>query len=191
MYEIIYTDPPWSYNSRKAGAERKDKTKFGGGAEKHYPLMEDDELLALKPLVESWAASDCALFMWATCPRLDFGIRLIEHWGFRYCTVAFAWVKTTRDGGLISNPGFYTASNIELVLLGVRGSMRPDQPMIQQVVMAPRGEHSRKPDEVRYRIEQMYPDARRMEMFCRPVENLFAIHQGWDVWGNEAEALYA
>jgi N6-adenosine-specific RNA methylase IME4 len=180
-YDVIYADPPWSYNSRKAGAERKDKTKFGGGAEKHYPLMTDTEILAMRPMVDNWTATNCALFLWATCPRIDSAIDVLKGWGFRYCTVAFVWVKRTAANGLIYNPGYYTASNAEVVLLGCRGSMRPDKPMIQQVVEAPRRAHSQKPDEVRRRIEAMYPGALRLELFARTVS------PGWDAWGNEID----
>lgn len=180
-YDIIYADPPWFYNSRKAGNERNYlPTKFGGGAEKHYPLMKDTELLAMRPFVNEWANRNCALFMWATCPRLDSAIDLIKGWGFRYCTVAFVWEKVNRgNGDTTKNPGYYTASNAELVLLGCRGSMRPQQPMIRQIVKGPREGHSKKPDEVRRRIEQMYPDARRVELFARQR------YEGWDSWGLE------
>src|SRR5258705_7343164 len=104
-YDTILSDPPWHYNSRKAGAERLDKTKFGGGAEKHYPLMRDDEIAALRPLLDAWAAPSCALFLWTTCPRLDSGIDILKAWGFRYATVAFVWIKRAKAGTLIYNPG--------------------------------------------------------------------------------------
>lgn len=182
-YDVIYSDPPWFYNSRKAGNERNYlPTKFGGGAEKHYPLMRDAEILALRPMLDGWANPNCALFLWATCPRLDSAIEILKGWGFRFTTVAFVWVKRAKTNSLIFNPGYYTASNIEVVLLGVRGTMRPDRPMIQQVVEGPRREHSRKPDEVRRRIEAMYPNAQRLEMFAR--EHV----DGWDTHGNELES---
>lgn len=157
-------------------------TRFGGGAEKHYALMRDSEILALRPLLDDWAAENCALFLWATCPRLDSAIEIVKGWGFRFCTVAFVWEKVNRtDAQPIFNPGYYTASNAELVLLGCRGSMRPDRPMMQQIIRAPRAKHSQKPNGVRLRIEEMYPNAQRLEMFAR--ERAL----GWDVWGNEVE----
>lgn len=225
-YQVLLCDPPWLYNSRKAGNERTyRKTKFGGGAEKHYPLMKDAEILALAPMVDSLADENCALFLWATCPRLPLAIEVMKAWGFRYATVAYVWIKrcpckhtgattigiSTFGGAalrwcprcgaiknshsvwtlpevnlpnLIYNPGYYTASNAEIVLLGVRGSMRPKQPMIQQVVEAPRGKHSAKPEEVRRRIELMYPDARKIELFARPPHPT-----GWDVWGLDAKPM--
>lgn len=190
-YDVILSDPPWFYNSRGAGYELMKsrrtykhgpgRTKFGGGAEKHYALMKDEKLLALKPMIDNWAARNCALFMWATCPRLDSAITLIKGWGFRYCTVAFVWEKVNKtNGDTTKNPGYYTASNAELVLLGCRGSMRPQQAMIRQIVKGPRQAHSKKPDEVGQRIVAMYPNARRLEMFARERVD------GWDAWGDEA-----
>jgi N6-adenosine-specific RNA methylase IME4 len=53
---------------------------------------------------------------------------------------------------------------------------------VHQVVMAPVGEHSAKPDEVRRRIERLL-NGPYLELFARkPVE-------GWTVWGNEVAPL--
>lgn len=50
-----------------------------------------------------------------------------------------------------------------------------------KAVCAP-GEHSAKPEEVRTRIEQMFPTQRKLELFARKPS------PGWDVWGNEVES---
>lgn len=42
-----------------------------------------------------------------------------------------------------------------------------------------RREHSRKPDDVRYRIEALYPNCSRIELFARHAK------PDWDVWGNQ------
>ncbi len=180
-YGVIYIDPPYWYNSRKNDGS----TKFGGGAEGHYPLMRDKDVLALAPMIDELADENCALFLWATCPRLDFSIDLIRAFNFRYCTVAFSWQKTVQDGSkFIYGPGYYTGSNLEIVLLGVRGSMPPEVKMTQQDVVTPRGRHSAKPETVRQRIEAMYPTANKIELFARPPHPI-----GWDVWGLEANVV--
>jgi N6-adenosine-specific RNA methylase IME4 len=184
-YQIIYADPPWWYASRKAGNERKYlPTKFGGGAEKHYPLMRDCELIAMSAQIQKISDKNCALFLWATCPRLDSAIDILKAWGFRYCTVVFEWRKYSKSLPIrpVKNPGYYTASNVELVILGVRGTMRPTVAMIPQSVDAPRLEHSQKPEEVRRRIERMYPNKKKIELFARKKAD------GWDAWGNEVES---
>ena len=70
LYDIAYVDPPWYYY----GSAIKD-----AAAGKHYPLMSLDELAAidLRKILNRRAAA----FVWATCPRLDFAIKLIEAWG--------------------------------------------------------------------------------------------------------------
>ena len=46
--------------------------------------------------------------------------------------------------------------------------------------MSPLREHSRKPDETYGRIERLFGDIPRIELFARNRR------EGWDVWGNEA-----
>jgi len=44
-----------------------------------------------------------------------------------------------------------------------------------------REQHSKKPDEARERIEQMFPDQSKAELFARHQ------HPGWAAWGHEVE----
>lgn len=184
-YNVIYIDPPWWYNSRKTGGERNDKTKFGGGAEKHYPLMKDKELLAMRDFINSIADENCIMFMWTVPPRFDFAIELLKHWGFSYKTKGFCWEKINKDGSPRINPGFYTSSNTEDCVIAIKqktaGFFKPKIPMLCQVIREPIREHSRKPDIVRKNIELMYPDYSRIEVFARQE------FPGWQAWGNQVE----
>jgi len=175
-FEIIYADPPWWYADRIDGANRK----FGYGASGHYPLMKDEEILALP--VADIAADNAALFLWATCPRLDLAIEVVKAWGFDYKTVGFAWMKYHENGNLFGGPGNYTMSNVELCLLGIRGSMKQIDKGVLQAILEPRREHSRKPDCTRERINRLFGDRSRIELFARGNTD------GWEVWGNEAQA---
>src|SRR6476661_7756459 len=77
--------------------------------------------------------------------------------------------------------GYYSKSNAELCLLATRGKvLKPATNHVSSVVMTPIGEHSRKPDTVRERIELLYPNTRRLEMFARPINSLFSPLVGWD-----------
>lgn len=182
-FNLIYCDPPWWYNSRKAWWERKDKTKFWWWAMKHYPLMKDKELLDMKDFISEISEDNCIIFIWVTMPRLDFWIELMKHWGFKYKTVAFNWIKTNKDWSYRINPWYYTASNSEMVIIWIKGKnwglFKPAKTMINQIIAEPIKEHSRKPLEVKHRIEQMYPELNKIELFAREST------EWWNHWWNQ------
>ena len=99
------------------------------------------------------------------------------------------WVKTSNAGKIISGQGVRPTTvkpTTELVLCGTTQKTGRPLPLLTeamgQVVLAPRPQnvHSRKPPEVRERIDWLYDKGlRRIELFARErVEN-------WDAWGNE------
>ena len=172
MYQVILCDPPWDYKGQKqhAGKGKPDT----GGAEKHYHTLTLQELKGLK-VHEIADPEGCLLFLWATSPHLDQAIELLKAWGFKWATVGFVWDK------MRVNPGFYTMSQCELCLIGKRGKIpRPRGARnIRQLVQSMRQKHSKKPEEVRKRIEQMFPTQKKVELFAS------ARVQGWDAGGDE------
>jgi ParB-like chromosome segregation protein Spo0J len=180
--KVIYADPPWAYES----------TKCEGAAERVFNTMTVDELKAMAPLVQALAAKDCALLLWGTWPQLLYALEVIAAWGFNYMTAAFVWVKTNPSTDEVESVekldpedvytglGFRSRSNVEFVLLGERGKPLPLVNDIKQVVIAPRGRHSAKPEEVRRRIGQLFAGP-YLELFARPRE----AEEGWTLWGNE------
>jgi N6-adenosine-specific RNA methylase IME4 len=174
-YKTILCDPPWRYNNRA-----NHKTRFRGGSCGHYNLMSMEEIKTL-PISEI-SDTNCALFLWVTFPYLEDQIKLFRHWGFRYKTVGFTWIKTNpRNGKPFFGVGYYAKSNAEVCLLGIKGKMKPISNKISSVIISPRREHSRKPDEARERIVQLFGDLPRIELFARQKTD------GWDTWGNEVE----
>lgn len=168
-YQILYIDPPWSYN---------DKMKGHQGAETHYKTQSKQWISNLP--IEKICGKDCCLFLWVTSPLLDEGIRVLEDWGFKYKTVVFCWSKYTKNGKLVSNLGRWTMGNVELCILGIKGkpnSWRQDK-SIKQLVQAERTKHSKKPDEIKKRIIQLLGDRPRIELFAREKT------EGWDSIGN-------
>lgn len=174
-YQIIYADPPWSYN---------DTQKSGGtayfGASVRYPTMNNVDIAGLD--VDAIADKNCVLFLWATSPLLQEAINTIVSWGFRYKTIAFCWNKQSKRGKWISNMGRWTMGNVEICLLAVKGSPKRVVKNVKQLVIAERKRHSEKPDEVRKRIVELMGDIPRVELFARQKT------EGWDVWGNEVES---
>lgn len=206
---IIYADPPWSYQQSVGNGvlKRKDGTFI-------YPSMKIQDLCGLGPEIQRIAKDDSALFVWATMPLIAEALQLIRAWGFKYKTCFVNWVKTTKDG---SRPafgvGYYTRSNAELCLVAVRGKIasykrllptevergaskmssivHEEDPNVRvnfltlledsstPVVMTPRREHSRKPEIVRKMITQLLGDLPRVELFARETA------PGWASMGND------
>lgn len=183
-YQIIYADPPWRYEF---------SPKAGSSIERHYPTMTVDELCALP--VNNLVASDCFLFLWTTGPKLDESLAVLKAWGFTYRTIAFCWVKNSKE--LPNKPrylgaGSYTRPNVELVLLGRNSKqiLNLNSKKVESVVISPRQRHSQKPSIVRNRIVEMVGDVPRIELFARKPDTLLEdpSWEGWDVWGNEVKS---
>ena len=168
---MIYADPPWTF----ATYSRKGK---GRSAEAHYDTMSLDEVKAL-PVAE-WAADDAILLLWATDPLLDRAFDVIRAWGFTYKTVGFYWAKQNASGkGFFTGLGFWTRANPEQCLLATRGHPKRKAADVKKLVVSPRREHSRKPDEMYGHIERL-AEGPFLEMFAR------ASRPGWDTWGAQS-----
>ena len=179
-YNIIYADPPWYFNSRN-----NTNTKFGGGISDKYPVMRLNEIKELD--IPSIADDNCALFMWATTSTGDSNLaeklQLFEHWGFRLVNIGFTWVKVNPNKMTpFFGTGYYTKSNAEHCFLGIKGKMKPVSNSVSSLIIAPREEHSKKPNVVRDKIVELFGDLPRVELFARQKT------EGWDVWGNEVES---
>lgn len=177
-YQLIYADPPWSFKTRSPKGE-------GRSAKKHYKnesVMSIKEIKALP--VNELSERDSILLMWVTDPFLEKGFEVINSWGFTYKTVGFYWVKQlAKSEGFHIGNGYYTRANPEQCLLATRGKgLKRLDKSVRRLIISRIREHSRKPDEVYPRVQQLWGDVTRLEMFARYK------HPGWDVWGNEVES---
>lgn len=170
-YSVVYADPCWQYSDRMSG--------HSFGLERHYATMTLADIKRLP--VGDVAAKDSACLMWVTNPMLPDGLAVMKAWGFKYVTVAFVWVKQTSTGKNAVNLGRWTMGGCEICLLGRRGKVQRVSRNVRQVVHSVRGRHSEKPPEVRARIETLFGDVPRIELFARGAS------EGWDQWGNQAE----
>jgi N6-adenosine-specific RNA methylase IME4 len=160
-FDLIYADPPWQLGTPASA----------WSPEQHYPTLPTQEIAEL-PLP---AADDAALFLWAVNSLLPEAFEVITAWGFTYKT-ALVWVKPSI--GL----GTYARNRHEHLLVATRGNYPapPPERRPDSVIEARRGRHSEKPGCVYELIEQMYPDAQRLELFARGKPR-----PRWSVWGNE------
>ncbi len=171
-YSTILADPPWQFQNRTGKMAPEHKRLL------RYPTMELNEIMRLP--VSRLAAVRSHLYLWVPNALLEEGLRVMEAWGFTYKT-NIVWFKIRKDGGPDGRGvGFYFRNVTELLLFGVRGSMRtlPPGRRCVNLISTRKREHSRKPDEIYELIESCSPGP-YLELFAR------FRHPGWDQWGNE------
>lgn len=156
-YQIIYADPPWQYNfSNTKNREIENK----------YPTMTLAEIKTLDIPIDE----NAVLYLWATAPKLQEALSVMEWWGFNYKS-CMVWDKQ------IIGMGYWFRGQHELLLVGVKGKFSPPKADRRRtsVYSEKRGRHSKKPDGIRRLIEMWYPDEFKLELFAREK------HKGWNV----------
>jgi len=197
QYSLILADPPWTYDNK----QQNDPSR--GGIT--YPVLTMKELYDL-PMYKA-AANNSILVMWVTHPKLMdtyysskekvSGVKndaeynplsIIRQWGFRPITTLFVWVKLNKSGvGYYSGLGRYTNSNTELAIVARRGKGLPRiDKTVKQLIIEPISDHSAKPAEQYNRLDRLYGDVPRIELFARkqnPPPNT------WDATGLDYDGI--
>lgn len=148
-YRVILADPPWSYKNFSDAVH--------GAARSSYDCMTEQDIYDVAPAVQSWAAEDCVLLLWATWPKIDQALETIRRWGFDYKT-GCPWVKTHPPSEKIrTGIGFWWQGASEMLLVATRGNPKPERlPIVaflsgedehgaRQFYAPPGGKHSVKP----------------------------------------------
>jgi N6-adenosine-specific RNA methylase IME4 len=163
-YQVILADPPWKYTQNLI---------------KDYKVMKDEEICAMN--VQSIAEKNSVLCLWATGPKIPSALNVMKAWGFEYRTQLFTWVKSNKNGQTRMGLGNYTRGQSEIVFLGVRGKgLKRKRNNIRAVFHSQGMQHSRKPDEIRELIVDLFGvDTKRIELFAR------SRSAGWEVFGNQ------
>lgn len=201
-FRAILADPAWQFETwspkgrdRCPDAPMTRNEQRQNRPERHYATM---PLQAIKDLpVANVAARDSVLFLWAVDSMLPQALDVGEAWGFKFKTVAFYWVKTRNENSTRANlhtepahqlfpmgTGYWTRANPETCLLFTRGKPKRLSASVRKLMVSPRREHSRKPDEARLRVQQLVQGP-YLEMFARSSAD------GWHSWGNETERFAA
>jgi N6-adenosine-specific RNA methylase IME4 len=173
-FSTILADPPWQFQNRtgKVAPEHRRLNRYG--------TMTLQSIMELPvPLVSN---ESCHLYLWVPNALLPEGLAVMSAWGFKYKT-NLVWHKVRKDGGPDGRGvGFYFRNTTEVILFGIRGSMRTLPPGRSQVniIRSMKQEHSRKPDEQYDIIERCSPGP-YLEMFARNTR------KGWVGWGNQAD----
>ncbi len=145
--------------------------------------MSIDQLAALP--VANIAADDAFLFLWIPLRSVLVIEPLMSAWDFQFAGSAFVWAKLNPKGvGFAMGGGYGTRKNAEVCWLGRRGSPKRKSKAVRELIVAPRREHSRKPDEIYERIEALC-DGPRIELFARQR------WPGWHAWGDQVDHFSA
>lgn len=195
-FSIILADCPWWY-SNSMGCDP-------ALAGLQYPVMRTPDICRIP--VGDICAERAALFLWCTSPKAAEGhhLRVAEAWGFELVTKAFCFVKTNRrvdaskpllatqakGGDLRSGNGFWVNGNTEDCWLGFRKGVRRlarQSKNVKQLVFGPVTEHSAKPF-IYDRIEALFGDLPRIELFARKPKDGEFPDDGWVRWGAEKDA---
>lgn len=183
-FGVVYADPPWKFQtySEKGRKRSPDWRPSEALPSVHYDTMEISDLCAL-PVCKMVTPNAC-LFMWVSWPMLEDALFLMKAWGFTYKTCGFAWLKAdpyclladekTPSMGM----GYWTRANSEVCLLATRGKPKRLKADVRQGIIAPRREHSRKPDEIYGRIERLVAGP-YLELFARTTR------PNWSSWGDQ------
>ena len=184
---------------------RQSKTKRG--AEDNYKsVMTNQEILAMD--IPSIAADDCVLVLWVPSSMIAFGVECCEHWGFKV-TQTFVWVKTKKNplksllsfkkGGIWEAIANFDANSIlnffmghlfrqthEIALVAVKGKYTKLMKNKSQrsVCIAPALKHSEKTEILQDRLDIIFPDLPKVELFAR------RDRPGWKCLGNECPSTY-
>lgn len=167
-YNIIYADPPWSYQGKMMNSSVTD----------HYSVIDVNDICKLS--VKDITADNCILFMWVTLPKLNEFMKVIDAWGFKYKSTAFVWCKKNKiSDSFFLGLGRWTRANAEICVLATKGKIKRLSKSVRQLQIFPIEQHSKKPDQFRNLILELVGDLPRIELFARQKT------PGWDVWGNE------
>lgn len=177
QFDLIYLDPPWSYDDKNNNGER--------GADHKYDTMSLEELYNMP--IADLLKEHGQVWMWHTTPFAAEAHKLAEHWGLECVTRGFLWVKRNKQNNqFFKGLGRHTRGNPEDCYLyrlkDTKVKMMPEGEAPDELIVSRLREHSRKPDEAIHRLNQycgdLYVD--KLELFSREHK------EGWITWGNDS-----
>lgn len=187
-YNVIYADPPWSYEQKKVGGDYK------AAAAQKYDLMTNEDIMRM-PILDI-IEKDSVCFLWVTVPLLPEGLETLKAWGFKYKTM-ITWRKIMSMG-----MGYWFRGQCEHLILGVKGNVKAFRQQqanfyesevfeLEECYQTRVGKHSQKPhlfrEIINKAVQVSFKETKKLELFARSREGLFPDDEyvGWDVYGNQ------
>jgi len=182
-YQTIIADPAWGFQDNL----KKMKDNVKRSASSQYDVMSISEIAAL-PVRELADPEGCVLALWVPGSMLKHGLDVMESWGFVHKQI-FVWVKLKKnhnkekDINKITRVGMgrLFRQSHEIALIGTSGKTvykKLENKGQRSVMFDLNKGHSIKPDILHKRLEKMFPDTNKLELFARrKIEN-------WTTLGN-------
>jgi len=157
-FDVIVADPPWQFDDRLT------MKTIARGSEANYSVL---DLQSIKDLPVNDVASDNALLaLWVPSSMIIDGLNVMRAWGFKEKQI-YTWVKTTKNGKLGFGMGRQFRGATEHALIGTKGKPKPVSKSERNVELFENLKHSQKPEGLQDKLEKMYPQANKLEMFAR------------------------
>lgn len=173
-YNIIYADPPWKQT--KGGLR---KARPNQGKDLDYQTISLDEIKNIIYKFKEKAEDNHILFCWTIDKYLFEAEEMLKDLGYKI-HARMIWDKTNGVA-----PAFTVRYSHEYLLYCYLGKFTPIAQEMRgkytTVFREQATKHSKKPQIAYEIIENLYPNANKIELFARSYRN------GWDVWGNEVE----
>lgn len=185
-HQVIIADPAWGFDD----GLKKMKRKVKRSAASQYHTMTPQQVAALqvKDLADP---AGCVLALWVPGSMLEDGLMVMKAWGFKLKQI-FVWVKLKKDyakekdWNSATRVGmgrlFRQSHEIALICTSGKSVYKFLKNKGQRSVCFDlnRG-HSIKPSLLHERLDKMFPEAQKVELFARrPMK-------GWTVLGDEID----
>lgn len=182
-FQVIVADPAWGFNDNL----KKMKRPVRRAASAQYNVMTPAQIAAI-PVADVADPMGCLLALWVPGSFLVHGLQVMKAWGFTHKQV-FVWVKLKKkyheeqdwnEATRVGMGRLFRQSH-EIALIGTSGkSVYPwlDDHSQRSVAFDLNQGHSIKPPTLQRRLEKMFPDADKLEMFARRAR------KGWTAAGD-------
>lgn len=172
-YDIIYADPPWP--QRKGGLR---KARPNQGRELDYKTMSVEDCFTVMDKYFDMASERHNVFMWAIDKYLLAAETQMQKRGYKL-HARLIWDK---ENGV--SPAYTVRFSHEYLLWFYKPSkmLKPrseTRGKYATVMREASTVHSRKPEIAYKMLEDMFPNAHKIELFARRTRS------GWDAMGNE------
>jgi len=185
-FGVIIADPPWSFDDKLQ--RMKIATKRSARSQYRTMSLSEIEQLPVKELIDP---KGCVLALWVPSSQIEAGLQVMKSWGFKM-KQTFIWIKlkkgfkTENDINSITRVGMgrLFRQSHEIALIGTAGKSatkklknRSQRSVCFDLNVA----HSVKPNILHDRLDLMFPDDNKLELFARRTrKNWITIGDGID-----------